>query len=294
MRDVIFNEDCLTGLARMPDESVQMVCTSPPYFGLRSYLPTGHEQKALEVGAEQSPEAYVEKLVSVFREVRRVLKPTGVLFCNLGDSYGKGKQLLGMPWRVAFALQADGWILRQDIIYAKPTPMPEPVKDRCVKAHEYIFLLSKSPQYFYDADAIREKTGRECEPSKYAAVKASGSWPSARTRAHNGALKTQPHLTHPLGRNKRSIWNITPDADRLAHHARFPEELVETCLHAGSKPGDTVLDPFMGSGTVARVAVRWQRHYLGCELNPAYLDLSDKRLTNVQINLLGMPLSDAS
>ena len=359
-RNVIFNEDCLAGLARMPDESVQCCVTSPPYFGLRDYgtaqweggdadcdhmkvsdpvkairtstlaggkKTTGHLQEGFgvlcgkcgairvdqQIGLEETPESYVGKLVSVFREVRRVLRNDGVLWLNLGDSYamstkgssGKGKiqisnvgaflkdrrskvpnglkpkDLIGIPWRCAFALQADGWYLRQDIIWSKPNPMPESVKDRCTKSHEYIFLLTKSPRYFYNADVI--KTDGTMQRSGNTQHKYVNGQQLDRTKS--GFLEMRQKQYAKV--NKRSVWEIAPQSYHGAHFATFPEELVETCLLAGTRPGDTVLDPFMGSGTVARVAVRWQRHYLGCELNPAYLDLTDDRLTNLQINLLG-------
>lgn len=244
--------------------------TSPPYFGLRDY---GHEE---QIGLEQTPEEYIAALVEVFRCVREIVADDGTLWLNLGDSYDKGKQLLGMPWRVALALQYDGWLLRQDIIWHKPNPMPESVRDRCTKAHEYIFLLSKSPRYFFDSEAIKEKavggTPGNTKPTKSGRQYAAGAY-EHRTSAN----------LHTIGaretRNRRSVWTIATRPYSGAHFATFPPALVEPCILAGSEEGDIVLDPFMGSGTTAASALRHNRKYMGCELNPDYAELQHQRIT---------------
>ena len=266
--------DVRTRLADLPDGSVQMCVTSPPYWGLRDY------GQGDQIGLEQTPEEYVTQLVDVFREVRRVLADSGTLWLNLGDSYGAGKQLMGIPWRVAFALQADGWLLRQDIIWHKPNPMPESVRDRCTKAHEYLFLLSKSPQYHYAADPIRE-------PLAPATIQRDKS-PRGRSQAGGGSAKSRagyeytPDLgnmtSNPLGKNKRSVWSIPTKPFRDAHFAVMPEALVEPCVLAGSSRDDLVLDPFAGSGTVGVVALRHGRDFIGVELNPEYAAIAEARI----------------
>ena len=233
----IHTGNCLDILPTMEAGSVNCCVTSPPYFGLRDY---GNDE---QIGLEETPEAFVESLVNVFREVKRVLADDGTLWLNLGDSYGD-KNLIGIPWRVALALQADGWYLRQDIIWSKPNPMPESVTDRCTKAHEYIFLLSKSPKYFYDADAVREK----------------GS--------------------HEDGRNKRSVWEVNTKPYSGAHFATFPPDLIKPCIMAGCPAGGTVLDPFGGSGTTGMVALELGRSAELIELNPSYVEIIEER-TNV-------------
>jgi len=275
--------------------SVQTCVTSPPYWGLRDYGRPG------QIGLEATPEAYVERLVAVFREVRRVLADDGVLWLNLGDSYNgsggsggqvrpggkvagqppvsgvnvsglKPKDLVGIPWRVAFALQADGWYLRSDIIWSKPNPMPESVRDRCTKAHEYLFMLTKRARYYYDADAMQEP----------ASQRASGN--HAR-RCADGAVGDRPgdHLGRSVPwkgttRNRRSVWTISTRPYPGAHFAVMPPALVEPCIKAGSRIGDTVLDPFSGAGTVGLVARRLQRRYIGVELNTDYAELSRGRI----------------
>lgn len=292
------------------DGCVQCCVTSPPYFGLRNYNVDG------QIGLEPTPDAYVAQLVAVFREVWRVLRDDGVLFLNLGDSYGRGervkwvgdatrdahgfqahitqsgnyaqgavqpnKQLLGIPWRAAFALQADGWYLRSDIIWAKPNPMPESVTDRPTKAHEYVFLLSKSPAYYYDKDAL-------CEPYQDATLRRGRS---IRQVAADGT-KTYRFNGEPLdsasierGRNARSVWTLPTQPFRGAHFAVMPEALAERCIKAGSRPSDLVLDPFGGSGTVVKVARALNRRGVCTELNPAYLALADRRISGVQVSLL--------
>ena len=302
--------DCKEIMQTWPDQSVQMCVTSPPYFGLRDY---GH---AGQIGLEQTPDAYVAKLVDVFREVRRLLRDDGTLWLNLGDSYSTkvannnntpnanrdgtsdassraiaeglngrklipdvpNKNLLGIPWRVAFALQADGWYLRQDIIWAKPNPMPESVRDRCTKAHEYIFLLSKSERYYFDAHAIAEPLAASTLADSR--LTREGYETGRPDRGFPGQASKGSGLLIGNGetRNKRSVWTVTTKPFKGAHFATFPPDLIEPCILAGSRKGDVVLDPFMGSGTTAQVAIMHGRQYIGCELNPAYKELQDERI----------------
>lgn len=313
--------DCLETLRRMPDGLVQTCVTSPPYFGLRDY---GH---AGQIGLEPTPDEFVAKLVTVFREVRRVLRDDGTLWLNIGDSYAsnpasggaqsgkmtggehkrtpgerkyqrpdgcKPKDLIGIPWMLAFALRADGWYLRQDIIWHKPNPMPESVRDRCTKAHEYIFLLSKSPRYYFDNDAIREPWEGEAAKAVAMGSKEVGqrgiNASARRGLADNQTtqFKKQGHsgyfgadgkcLLNPLGANKRSVWKVATRAYKGAHFATYPEELVEPMVLAGCPPGGIVLDQFFGSGTTGAVAQRLGRQWIGCELNTAYKALQDERL----------------
>jgi DNA modification methylase len=247
-------------LSHIANSSVQCCVTSPPYWGLRDY---GHES---QLGLEASPEAYVENIVQVFREVRRILKDDGVLWLNLGDSYGKNKQLVGIPWKVAFALQADGWWLRQDIIWSKPNPMPESVTDRCTKAHEYLFLLTKSPRYYFDNTAIKE-------PAIYA-----GDDRGTRKDSRRGTDMNSMSGVTGDHKNRRSVWSICPKPFKGAHFAVMPEALCEPPILATSKPDDLVLDPFTGSGTVAVVALRHNRNFIGVELNPQYAQIAENRI----------------
>jgi DNA modification methylase len=339
--------DCLGSLRAMPDCSVHTCITSPPYFGLRDY---GH---AGQIGLEATPEAYVARLVDVFREVRRVLRDDGTLWLNLGDSYsfsGKGgkpeesphrkqatnagslikggdmgsglppKNLLGIPWRVAFALQADGWYLRQDIIWHKPNPMPESVTDRCTKAHEYLFLLSKSERYYFDQEAVKEPavdaTGGVRKQQARAraiamekgltdahidAIRAAGITDTGKAReTQSGTGKNTPEvqrlaeeakqalggyyrefLTDDGTRNRRSVWTVSTKPYAGAHFATFPPDLIEPCVLAGAPIGGTVLDPFGGSGTTAGVAVKHGRSAILCELNPAYVSLIHDRVSSI-------------
>jgi DNA modification methylase len=272
-------------LRELPDGLAQTCVTSPPYFGLRDY---GHDS---QIGLEQTPEAYVAEMVQVFRDVRRVLKDDGTIWLNIGDSYTNGsvstglrpKNLIGIPWRVAFALQQDGWCLRQDIIWHKPNPMPESVTDRCTKAHEYIFLLSKSERYFFDSEAMRE-------PAVYpAGTKAAKG--SAERQSQRGVNARPPEYKIYDGyRNRRSVWTVTTKPYKGAHFATFPPALIEPCILAGCPAGGTVLEPFSGSGTTLAVANKHGRKAVGIELNPAYCALAverlNKRLTvNQEINL---------
>ena len=309
----ILHGNCLDVLQTLDSASVQTCVTSPPYFGLRDYGAEG------QIGLEETPEQYVQKLVAVFREVSRVLRDDGTLWLNLGDSYSshkdcksvgqtlakgtsretahemeigksrvrdsrmlksqgfKNKDLIGIPWMVAFALRADGWYLRQDIIWHKPNPMPESVKDRCTKAHEYIFLLSKSAKYFYDADAI-------AEPLIYP-PHAPGNKTNAEEGGHLRNDYGTDRMTKMWGlsgkRNKRSVWTIATKPYTEAHFATFPIELPEICIKAGSREGDRVLDPFNGAASTGVAALRNGREYVGIELNPEYVALSKTRLTRI-------------
>jgi len=270
----LFHGDALEVARTMPSGSVQTIVTSPPYFGLRDYGEDG------QIGAEGSVGEYVARLVELFRELRRVLADDGTLWLNIGDSYGAGKQLMGAPWQVALALQSDGWILRSDIIWAKTNPMPESVTDRPTKAHEYLFLLSKRPSYYYDADAVREDysdrvqerqqyAGRDVQVNAWSAD--SGRNDSNPTR---GILGFGHRGANPEGRNMRSVWQVPTVPFPGAHFAVYPPELIRPCIRAGSRPGDTVLDPFSGSGTTGAVATFEGRKYIGIDLNREYLDLS--------------------
>jgi DNA modification methylase len=293
-------------LKGLPDESLHCVVTSPPYFGLRDYGMAG------QIGLEETPDAFVAEMVAVFREVRRVLRKDGTLWLNLGDSYfntapdsggkcvlpGAGKamtesryhsskrdfagtglkpkDMIGIPWRVAFALQADGWWLRQDIIWHKPNPMPESVTDRCTKAHEYLFLLAKSKSYYYDAGAISEATiypeGPGNKTQKYTTAYLETGDERLRTKA--GLVNIGPRES----RNKRSVWSIATNPFAEAHFATFPPELPELCIRAGCPPGGTVLDPFGGAGTTGMVADRLGRDAILIEINPEYAAIAERRL----------------
>lgn len=259
----------------------QTCVTSPPYYGLRDY---GHDE---QIGLEETPEQYIETMVDVFRCVREVLADDGTVWLNIGDSWGSGKKyegikqkdLIGIPWMLAFALRADGWYLRQDIIWHKPNPMNESVNDRCTKAHEYIFLLSKKEKYFYDRESIREPI--KSTTTGKAGVRRSGD-SKTRSREHWGVPHNPENVTVEYdeikGANKRSVWSIPTKPYKGAHFATYPTELVKPCILAGSKIGDVVLDPFMGSGTTAQVAQELGRQFIGCELNLKYKILQDKRL----------------
>lgn len=263
--------DCLQSLKKMPDQSVHCCVTSPPYFGLRDYGVDG------QIGLESTPDEFVAALVAVFREVRRVLRDDGTLWLNLGDSYGKEKQLLGIPWRVAFALQADGWYLRQDIIWHKPNPMPESVRDRCTKAHEYVFLLSKSLRYYFDSEEIKEPAA-ESSLARLSQPTLDQQIGSARVPGKtNGNMKAVGGEM----RNKRSVWTVTTKPYKGAHFATFPPDLIEPCILAGCPVGGIVLDPFGGSGTTAGVALAHGRKAVLCELNLEYADLVPARVESI-------------
>jgi DNA modification methylase len=348
----IIQGDCREMLTTLPDQSVNCCVTSPPYFGLRDYGVDG------QMGLEPTPDEFVAGMVAVFREVRRVLRDDGTLWLNIGDSYSthaagkvadpmakstlagvrtqevgnassrvKGtyrnhtlpeKNLIGVPWRLAFALQADGWVLRQDIIWSKPNPMPESVQDRCTKAHEYLFLLSKGPRYHYDAEAIAEplglssiarlsqnvedQAGSERVPGKTnGAMKAVGRRAAGnkthkyataydagaevhRTKAGLVGFAERERAKVDAGdlegtRNRRSVWEVATQPFKEAHFATFPPALIEPCILAGCPRGGTVLDPFFGAGTTGLVADRLQRDCVGIELNPAYAEIARNRLS---------------
>jgi DNA modification methylase len=332
----ILTGDVRSMLATLEPQSVQTCVTSPPYWGLRDYGVDG------QLGLESTPESYVAAMVDVFREVRRVLKDDGTIWVNLGDSYAgvgaqtggtnskengrraermftnsykkltvdlKSKDLVGIPWMVAFALRADGWYLRSDIIWSKPNPMPESVTDRPTKAHEYIFLLSKSRSYYYNAQSIAEPAsdamfaqmdqGYEGDGRKDYDAAGVQNPSSVKARIIGNARKRADRFggnkhgedstkhsdgsiyTGNITRNKRSVWTVTTQPYPDAHFATYPEKLIEPCILAGSKEGDLVLDPFTGSGTTGAVAIRLQRNFVGCELNPAYVQLARKRIGDV-------------
>ena len=291
--------DALSVLKTLDSESVQCVVTSPPYFGLRDYGIVN------QLGMENTVKEYVLKLVEIFTEAKRVLKCDGTIWINLGDSYssggnggGSGKQrtnkgsligpkatpgykiknLIGVPWHVAFALQEDGWYLRSDIIWAKPNPMPESVTDRPTKSHEYIFLLSKSAKYYYDAKAIKE----QAMPDTSIRDRDNTKLNNTPGRTKEGGLKTNGYET----RNKRDVWTVPTSPYPEAHFATYPPKLIEPCILAGSRPGDIVLDPFNGSGTTGQASLENQRKYIGIELNPEYIKLSEKRLSVINVKLL--------
>ena len=271
----------------LPSDSVQCITTSPPYFGHREYAKT---DDLPEFGREDDPNDYVQKLIVLFDDLRRVLDTTGTCWLNLGDTYRDG-QLLGIPWRVALGLQQAGWLLRSEIIWHKPNAMPSSVKNRPTTAHEHIFLLTKSTDYFYNADAIREPHVTFSEESKMKGGR--NHFGKQHGTPENGKNAGNQNLHdgrwdqafHPLGRNKRTVWNIPLGKFRGAHFAVFPEALVEYCILAGTSPNDVVLDPFMGSGTTALAAHRLQRHFIGLELVQAYADMALERLHNTQIKL---------
>ena len=279
MKDVILFGDCRQTLKQF-DEKARCCVTSPPYYGLRDY---GGEDK--QIGLEQSPEEYIEEMVNVFRLVRDNLTDDGTLWLNIGDSYYnyksgtgeyakqsfakgrqdlpmktpkranklkgfKDKELMGIPWMLAFALRADGWHLRQDIIWSKPNPMPESVRDRCTKSHEYIFLMTKQRDYYFDVDAIMvaNSTGNQFK-------------------------------------RKKSVWDVKLQPNKDAHFAVFPPDLIKPCILAGSEKNDIILDPFMGSGTTGMVAKELGRYYIGCELHEDYGKLIDKRVGEVPVTL---------
>ena len=334
----ILQGDVLARLAEMPDESVQCVVTSPPYWGLRDYGVAG------QLGLEPTPQEFIERMTDVFREVRRVLRADGTCWVNMGDSYAgswgaqsrpngsdlgstlqggstlsarqikahpkgthtgslkntpglKPKDLCGIPWRLAFALQAAGWWLRRDIIWSKPNPMPESVTDRPASAHEYLFLLTKSERYYYDHEAVRENIA----PSQVGRVRddviGGTSHKERGQHSEGGRYKTDKQRGHGRrhagfndrwdrmekaeqcagGRNCRSVWTIATQPFPEAHFATFPEEIPRRCILAGTREGDLVLDPFLGSGTTALVALQLRRRAVGIELNPSYADMARRR-----------------
>ncbi len=336
-RSAHYTGDCRKLLARLPDACVQSVITSPPYWGLRDYKVRG------QIGLERTPEAYVQVLVEVFREVRRVLRPDGTLWLNLGDCYItnprgsnstrrstlqgrrqqgvphphnltrdprvrgrshaaaanrgladtnlKHKDLVGIPWMVAFALRADGWRLRMDVIWSKPNPTPENVHDRPTRAHEYLFLLTRSSRYFYDADAIAEPAIPGSRSGNRARRRRSDMGGVADHDARQGVGAPWSNVDGSRKRNKRSVWTVaTARAPKSrgkveSHFAVFPEKLIEPCVLAGARPGQLVLDPFSGSGTVGRVAERHNRLWIGFDLNHKYRALADRRTAQRSLDL---------
>lgn len=297
----IYNMGCLDGLQLLDGESIDCCVTSPPYWGLRDYGVSG------QIGCEPVPDEYISNLVTIFQEVKRVLKKDGTLWVNIGDSYSsvhtgghksvkstvgnneigiqeirqtklspqkyglKEKELVGIPWMLAFALRADGWYLRQDIIWAKPNPMPESVTDRCTKSHEYIFLLTKSPKYYFDANAIKEDCVQSDDKIRDRSSDKLNTTPG---RTKSGGLKKNNYTK----RNKRDVWFIATRPYRGAHFATFPKTLIEPCVLAGCPEGGVVLDPFMGAGTTALVAAQNNRDFIGFELNKEYCELANDRI----------------
>jgi DNA modification methylase len=271
----LYHGDCREVLRSLPDKSINCCVTSPPYWGLRDY--------GTSLGMEPTPAEYVAEMVGLFSEVRRVLAEDGTLWLNLGDSY-ETKQLIGIPWRVAFALQADGWLLRSDIIWHKPNPMPESVTDRPTKAHEYVFLLAKNERYYYDAEAIREENqgampwgGTSKTDLKIADESARGKHGATSCMAR--PMTHEEKLVYSMnGRNKRSVWTVPTSPFPAAHFATFPPKLIEPCIKAGCPVGGAVLDPFFGAGTTGLVCQQHQVKCIGIELNAKYCTIAARRL----------------
>ena len=324
-KNTIFCGDCLSVLKSLPDNSIDCCVTSPPYYALRDYGCDG------QIGLEETPEKYIERLCEVFSEVRRVLTPEGTLWLNIGDSYNgnkvgntevvknkkvsesndfhkklwggaKPKDLIGVPWMLAFSLRSQGWYLRQDIIWQKPNPMPESVTDRCTKSHEYIFLMSKSQKYYFDYEAIQEPCADQSRTNYACGNRTNGinkdrndndfgerskNWkPRTKNCQYDGQKPNSFHLSRENGepdkeyyvRNKRDVWSVNVKPCSEAHFATYPFELIKPCILAGCPENGIVLDPFMGSGTTAIVARSLNRNYLGVELNPEYIKIAHKRL----------------
>lgn len=270
--------DAYDRLAEFPDLAIDCVVTSPPYFRQRDY-----EGEQTQIGREETPRQYVDRLVAVFSQVRRVLKDSGSLWLVIGDKYDKGEQL-GMPWRVALALIDDGWFLRSDIIWHKPNAMPSSVKTRPTTDHEYVFFFTKSKKYFYDADAIREPHVTFTEKSRMRGGrnhfgKRKGTPEAGKNGGDNNLHDGRwDQAFHPKGRNKRTVWSIPLSKFREAHFAVFPESLVETCIRAGCPADGVVLDPFLGSGTTALVAKRLGRASIGIDCVAEYCEIARRRL----------------
>lgn len=302
--DKIYQGNSVDVLKSLPDNFIQCIVTSPPYYGLRDYGVVG------QIGQEETPEKYVEKLSELFNEVKRCLKDDGVLWLNLGDSYSN-KNLLGIPWRIAFSLQNSGWYLRSDIIWSKPNPMPESIVDRPTRAHEYIFLFSKSERYYYNGDAIKEPAiyfekdprpsalergqiydydskEKEIRKTVFKNAKSFNGKHSDKQRGHSRRhagfndrwdLMNKNEQCSAM-RNKRTVWEIPTYPYSGAHFATFPEQIPSICIKAGSREGDIIMDPFMGSGTVGLIAKRFKRKYIGIELNPRYIQIATERINS--------------
>lgn len=322
--DSIYCGDSIEVLRLWQNDCVDCCVTSPPYYGLRDYGAEG------QIGLESTPEEYINRLTVVFREVRRVLKPSGSLWVIIGDSYagsGKGawknksvqkevyipnpdgpearmpnkwtgikpKDLIGIPWMLAFALRADGWYLRQELIWSKPNGMPESVRDRCGKSHENIFLLSKSPRYYFDADSIKQPAKKSSLQRLHQNVEQQAG--SARTTKNNGRMKAviggyrRPNDQTTTLVNKRSVWQVPTASFKGAHFAVYPEKLIVDCIKAGCPEGGIVLDPFMGAGTTALVAEKLNRHFVGCEIHRANVSLAFERLDKFRTTKLNTSIS---
>lgn len=358
--DTVVQADALTYLQSLPDESVHLIVTSPPYFGLRDYgtaeweggdsacdhaigrftTPASDKQMSnagsgvaqaravcpkcgarridQQMGLEGSPQEYVARLVAVFHEAKRVLRDDGNLYVNLGDSYtgsGRGptehngigsqetrqgfhspqrtdvdglppKSLMGIPWRFAIAMQDDGWLLREDIVWQKPNPMPESVTDRCTRSHEYIFHFTKGPKYWYDKEAVAEPVVRMWDATNGGNLSPKGLHKANGEYRERGGEYPLP-AANGL-RNKRSVWTINPANFREAHFATFPEDIPEICIKAACPEGGVVLDMFAGAGTVALVAKRLNRRYLGCDLNAAYVEMARARVDSIPYTLFSL------
>ena len=299
--DKIITGNAIEVLKELPDCSADCCITSPPYLGLRDYGVSG------QLGLENSVEAYINRLTDIFREVRRVLKNDGTLWLNIGDSYVssnseysncKRKDLIGAPWLLAFALRNDGWYLRQDIIWEKPNAMPESVKDRCTKSHEYIFLFSKQSKYYFDYEAIKEpavgfnnivpagskgtlRPNSRLRKGNSRTFRGGGVYTKGQSFNNSAEIMRESHGNNEnmTGlRNKRSVWTVATQGYKEAHFATFPEKLIEPCVLAGSRDGGIILDPFIGSGTTAVVAKKHNRGFIGIELNPEYAEMARRRL----------------
>lgn len=273
----VLNGEALEVLKNFPSSIVQTVVTSPPYYGQRDYCADD------QIGMEQTPEEYIERLVNIFDEVKRVLREDGTLWLNIGDKYINGN-LAGLPWRLAIALKERGWLLRSDIIWHKPNAMPSSVQNRPTTDHEYIFLFAKNSKYFYDADSIREPHVTFSEKSKMKGGRnhlgKEGGTPEQGKNSGNSNLHRGrwDQAFHPKGRNKRTVWEVPLSKFREAHFAVFPEKLIEPCILAGSSEGSVVLDPFFGSGTTGLVSLMKGRKFIGIELNKHYCEIAIKRI----------------
>ena len=303
--DKIITGNAIEVLKELPDCSVDCCITSPPYLGLRDYGVNG------QIGLENSVQDYINRLTDIFKEVRRVLKNDGTLWLNIGDSYVssnseysncKRKDLIGVPWLLAFALRNDGWYLRQDIIWEKPNAMPESVKDRCTKSHEYIFLFSKQSKYYFDYEAIKEpavgfnnivpagskgtlRPNSRLRKGNSRTFRGGGVYTKGQSFNNSAETTRESHgnSENITGlRNKRSVWTVATQGYKEAHFATFPEKLIEPCVLAGSRDGGIILDPFIGSGTTAVVAKKFNRGFIGIELNPEYVEMTKRRLEGIK------------